>query len=362
MSHKISRVEFLQRLEGTVPGLSPREVIQQSSCFIFRNGLLSTYNQLVFCRSKSGLPKKFEGAVSSLKLLSMLKKLPDEEIEVDFTETDLVVYGSRKETTFSLESEISLPIDDIEKPDKENWRELPSLFTEAVSVVQECASKDVSEETLVCVHIHPKWIEASDNFQGTRFRLRTGVEEPFLVKRESLKHIVSFGMSQINETKNWVHFRNPVLRISCPRFMDKYPNCKHLYKATGNPVEFKLPKKLDQAADRAMEFSKENSEDDQVTIILQRKKVTVIGEGVSGGHKEFPKIKYLGPDMAFRISPKLLIEICKRHTQCLIMDGKLLVDGGKWKYAVSLSKPEDIDKETKKRQRAKEEVESGDMG
>lgn len=364
MSVKMSRSDLLTRLEGVQPGLSPREVIQQSSCFCFRGGRIETYNQLIFCRAKSGLPDKYEGAVEANKVLTMLKKLPDEDVEIEFTDKFFILSGIRKQTKFALQAEITLPTDKIEKPKKEGWRPLPDMFTEAVAVVQECASRDVAEEALVCVHFHPKWVEASDNFQGVRYKIKTRLDQPFLVKRESIRHLANLGMSEINETDAWVHFRNKSLRLSCPRFVGDYPNLKPLFEAD-DPAKIKLPKKLDQAADRAMLFSQENSDDDQITLVLTSREVLVVGEGVTGEHTERLKMKYRGPDMQFRIGPKLLMEISKRHTEASIAEDKLIVDGGSWKYSVALTVPKDKDekakdKEARKRDKARRELEGED--
>jgi hypothetical protein len=59
-------------LKAVEPGLSQRDVVEQSSCFVFKNGYVYTYNTEVFCRHPYRV--NFEGAVSRDLLAS-----PEEE-------------------------------------------------------------------------------------------------------------------------------------------------------------------------------------------------------------------------------------------------------------------------------------------
>ena len=58
---KINREELLNQLESVLPGLSTREIIEQSSCFVFMNKEVITYNDEISCSHKSRLD--IEGAI-----------------------------------------------------------------------------------------------------------------------------------------------------------------------------------------------------------------------------------------------------------------------------------------------------------
>ena len=75
----INREELLKQLESVLPGLSTREIIEQSSCFIFKDETVNTYNDEIACSQKSVL--KIEGAVQALPFISLLRKLKEEELE-----------------------------------------------------------------------------------------------------------------------------------------------------------------------------------------------------------------------------------------------------------------------------------------
>jgi DNA polymerase III sliding clamp (beta) subunit (PCNA family) len=334
MPNAINREELLQQLMSVQPGLSRREIIEQSSCFVFSGGMVMTYNDEIACTQKCSL--NIEGAVQATPLLAILGKLPEDELEVETTDGELILKGKKRRAGIRREKEVALPIASVDKPTK--WLELPADFLEAVTLVQHSASKDESRFQLTCIHIHPKYIEACDNYQITRYKMATGVAESTLVRSESLKHVPTLGMTEFCETESWLHFRNPNgLVLSCRRYKEDFPNLKDLLNFNGHKIT--LPKGLADAADKAKVFTNETSDDSQVLVELRTGKLRVKGVGGGGWYQEVKKLAYDGPDMSFMIAPDLLIEITTRHNDAEIAEGRLKVDGGKWRYVTSLGSP-----------------------
>ena len=44
---RVSREKLMQALEAVSPGLANRELIEQSSCFVFKSGMVMTFNDEV---------------------------------------------------------------------------------------------------------------------------------------------------------------------------------------------------------------------------------------------------------------------------------------------------------------------------
>lgn len=331
---RIDREEFLRQLESVLPGLSTREIIEQSSCFIFKDKKVMTYNDEIACSQKSCLP--IEGAVQALPLVSILRKLQEKHLEITSGNEELLISGKRKRIGIRMEAEILLPVESIEIP--EEWKELPDDFADAISIVQQCAGKDDSQFMTTCIHLHPKYVEATDRYQAARYKMRMGIEEPTLVRKDSLKHIISLDMTEFSETKTWIHFRNPSgLILSCRCFItesEDYPNLSSILKVEGIPTI--LPKGLKEAAEKAEVFSVENVEDNQVTINLQKGKLRITGRGPSGWFSEITRIKYDGRNLSFTISPSLLIELVQHYSKCEIAQERLKVDVGKFQYVTVL--------------------------
>jgi hypothetical protein len=332
---RINRTAFLSILESVSPGLSAREFVEQSHAFAFRRGYVYTFNDEVACKAKSTLPKDFEGAVVATKLLAMLRKNDrDDEIEVVESKGELRLIGKRWKSAITMEDKIHLPIELVEKP--ETWKPLHEDFNDALMIVQECAGKDASQFILTCVHLHPKWLEATDNIQMIRYRIRTEVDEEFLVRRDSIKNILNLGMTEFSETKAWVHFRNPSgIVLSARRHVEEYPDFGPELKVEGEPAT--LPKGLVESVDCAHEFTKDDTDQQEVQVKLKSGKLVIRGRGVSGWYKKEHKLKYDGEPLQFYISPTLLIQLVNKYVDCRINPSALLVDGGRFKYVTGLS-------------------------
>jgi len=342
MEARVDRETFLHTLESVQAGLSPREVIEQSSCFVFRAGEVLTFNDETTCRAESGLGKELEGAIQAQKFTDLLHKLVEKEIILELSEdSHLVVRGKGgRKAGIRMEADISLPVDTVEKPEEGSWKPLHEDFAEAVGIVQQCAGSDESQFALTCVNLHPKWVECTDNYQICRWRLRTGIAEAALVRQSAIKHIVSLGMSEFAETPSWLHFRSGSgLHLSCRRYLEDFPSLSKFLEVEGETII--LPKGLGEAADKANIFSSENVDNNTVEVTLADGKLRIKGEGVSGWYTEPKKITYSGPRLKFNVAPQMLIDLIKKHNECVINAEKLKCDTGKFVYVACLTPPSD---------------------
>ncbi len=347
---QINRESLLSSLEQVQAGLSTKgNTLEQSNSFVFQAGQVITFNGEVSCRAPTPLSEKITGAVWSKPLLEILSKLPDENLEVLVKDEALVLVGKNKrESGVRMEKEITLPVLDIEPPGA--WHELHPEFCEAVGTVQKCAGKEQLEFAQTCVYVHPKWVEATDDSQLCKWRLKTGFESPLLARQGSIKHITSLGMTEFSETENWVHFRNQnKLVLSCLRFStDDYPKTKGALDFEGRKVV--LPKGLVKVMERCSIFSSDDKDNNLVNFTLDKGQVTLKGQGASGWHVEHRKVNYKGPRIEFLINPELLSDIIQNHNDCVIGEDKLRVDAGKYQYMTMLhvedEKTEEAQEET----------------
>lgn len=336
-----NRPHLLQLLQQVQPGISNKEVVEQSSCFVFKDKILSTFNDEVCCR----IPCEIElvGAVQSAPLLAMLAKLPEDEIEIG-TDIDqpgeLLIKGKNRRAGIKMEAEVLLPVDLVDVPKK--WIPLPPDFCEAVEVVSRCASKDADNSfRLTCVHVHTDWLEACDNYQMARFPISTGVRSPILIRATTMKAIVGAGVSEICETRSWLHFKSESgLVISLRKHYEDYPDLSQAI-VLDDGTRVTLPGGLAEAVDKAVVFSKETIHSNKITVKLSKDKLVIAGEGDNGWFQEKKKISYDGEPFGFRIDPKLLIDITKKNNECTLSAHKLKVDGGKFTFVSSLYAPDE---------------------
>lgn len=335
----MDRETLLRQLESVQPGTALKDTVEQSTCFCFQNGQVATYNGEVACFHDC--PLDITGAVPAAPFLLLLQKMSEEEVDVEVQGAQLHVIGRKRRAKLNMEAEVVLPIDNVEPPKK--WKALHDEFIEAVQMVQECAREKAEEFEITCVHITPEWVEAHDNYQMARYTLATGFKEPFLVKRDSLKHIVALGMTEYSETDSWVHFRNPMgVRISCQRHAGEYKDLSFLTQVTG--AKTKLPKGLGEAVERATIFSDEKTGGTGlVKVSLKEGKIRVTGKGLHGEFSEVKSLKYAGPPRSFVISPKLLIEITKKFSDCCMSESLLNVTGGSFVFSACLGDASEVE-------------------
>jgi hypothetical protein len=339
---KINRENFLRDLRRIEAGLAIKETVEQSSCFVFKDGEVMTYNSEIACRRPTKL--KFEGAVAAKELLMLLDKLTEKVITVEPRDNEFLVSASkgRRQSGISMEKEIELPYAQVETPKK--WTPLPEGFLKALDLVHICAGTDESEWQTTCVHIHPKWLEACDNVQLTRHRLKTPVERPVMIRSTAAKHIVTLDMIEFSETTSWMHFRNEEgVILSCRRFVeDDYPDLSEFMQIDGSPIV--LPKGVSAAVENASIFLSTKAEGYLVEVIIKPGRFRIKGLGTKGWYKERKELdSYKGEAITFRIPPKLLVEITEKYHEAIISSERIKVQGERFVYITSLNQDDDKD-------------------
>lgn len=341
MKTKVSRTALLQVLEAVEPGLTLRAAVEQSNSIVFSKGFVYTYNEELCCRIKSPLPASFHCAVRGKPLVEVVRKLTDEDLTVFLTDKEFRVSGSRDRGAIRAEQEVLLPYGQVEKP--ETWSPVPDELKDALSMAAECASKDEASFVLTCVHVTPEHVEACDDLQMLRYKLKLPLQSRFLIRKESAKHVAAVGVDRLAETKHWVHFRNNSgLRISCKRYDEEYPELSEEF-ARFKGRKFEFPTSTAEKVEFGSIFSSENPDDDQLTVTIGDGKFLIRGDGVSGygeAFAKFPHDKWQGPALSFGIGPKLLTEIVqkKNRKKCFVSNERLLAKGGTWTYLACLRK------------------------
>jgi hypothetical protein len=345
---QVPREDFLNRLLQLEAGRSNNETIQQSSRIVFKDGWAMTFNEEIGCRIP--VPVTFTAAVAAEPLLALLPKLPDPEIDVRIEGNELKIRGKRRRAGIYMEAQITLPVDDWERelPRRSAWKPIPEEFSEAVGLVQSCGSHDPELPVLQHVHLKPRWIEACDNIQFARYRIKTGIEREAFVLQDSIRKIVALNVTEMAESETWLHFRdvqrNDEGRItrkgvifSCRRYNEEYPQLDPVLNIVG--AEAQLPRGLAEAVEKADVFASKNADVTHITVELSGDRVTIRGEGPLGWYEENKKVKYAGPPLAFTIAPEILSQVVRSSTKCILTNTRLKVDGGKWQYVTSLGIP-----------------------
>lgn len=329
---RVSREELAKALSCVSPGLSKHGIVEQSKCFVFTGGKVRTFNEEITCSMQSPLGS-FEGAVESGSFLTILNKLIEEELDVDFAEGEIILKGKKRRVGLSCEQDILLPFDSVEEP--EDWKPLNEEFPEAIGLTKDCTSADESKFALTCIHLTPNYIEATDNYHMLRYKTKTPIAEPVLVRSSSIRHLVDLGMTEIAETQSWIHFRNTSgLIFACRRWVDPYPEFPGFIKVAGTKVT--LPGGLAEAIEKAEIFSSDNADSNIVTVSLKNDVMRIEGRGIHGWYQEAKKMQYSGDPITFAVLPKLFRKLSSYSHECLVDTNRLVVSAGRFVYATCL--------------------------
>lgn len=340
----VKREDLIFRLESILAGISPREITEQSHCFVFHEGSIRTFNDEIACRVDSPLPPDLSLAIPAEPLLLLLRKMPESELLIEAENGLLVVKGKRRRGGVQGESEVFAgALAAVEDPNPKRWRKLPDTFGEAIALVESCASRDESQFRITCIHVTPTHVEAFDDYQLARYSLELPIKTPFLARRSSLRHVMSLGMTDVNETENWVHFRNATgLHFACRRYLDEFIDLDpHIKRAAGGE-SLVLPKGLVAGAERASVFSVD-SDHKLVAVKMKAGKLKLAGRSPRGYFEELFPVKFSG-DACFLIAPELLVKLVGQYQSCHLSGNVLRVDGDNFVYATIVASEKDLER------------------
>ena len=330
---RIKRDDLLKELRIVEGGISDKETVEQSNCFVFQKDMVMTHNDEVACQTKCCLP--ITGAVNAKMLLKTLATWPYEYIEFKSTKNKLRFRGKDAKGALRMESQILLPISKIGIPKK--WKKLPKEFQESIKLVGGCVSKNSAAPHLCCINFLPDWMEACDGVQAGRLTIKLPFKESTLIKRDSLRWVQNASVTAVGMTKNWVHFKNKDgLIISCRKFIEDYPTDKLtvIFKTKGVPA--KLPKELKDVVGRLDYYLDDSAVTQWLIVEIDKDHIEITGSGNSGKQTITKKAKYKGEAIGFNINPSLLRELGREHDKCRISKNIIKIEKDNFQYITSL--------------------------
>ena len=342
---KIEKGKLLGALEAVKPALATKELIEQSTCFAFIDGAVSSYNDIISIRYP--LEIDLEGAIDSAVFYQLIQKItPDKDgnvtLEFDEAKSHIKVKGKGTKSGLKLDKEIKLPLkEELGEITDEDWITLPDNFITALKFCMFTVGRDMSKPLLTCLNITGDYIESCDNQRFTRYQVdgKGAFDESLIIPGVAIRSMVNYDLVDYKkpEGTGWIHFRTAGNLIFSTRvYDDQYPDLTELYEVEGSQIKF--PTGIDTALDRAGLFSKADHDiDNEVEVEIQDKKLRVKVEGQTGWIEEELPVRYTGEKIAFVTNPNFLIEILKQ-VDTAIVGNKLKFTGKNWEHVIPLFK------------------------
>jgi hypothetical protein len=332
---KIDRRELLRQLESVQPGLSSKENLDQSNCFAFTPGLVTTFNDEICCRQDTTLD--FKGAVNATKLLQLLRHMSEDEIDVSvLKDTELSIKGSGRRAGIKMQQDILLPHHVVKTPT--DWEDCVPAVGDYIGMVADTAAKENPEFIYTCVRIAPDCMEATDAYQAIRCEMPISVASEVIVKKAGCKALDGMGIAAVAEDDNWLHWKTYtglVLSLRKQVLDNPYPDLTAIFEAEENG-EVQLPGTLLDSLEKASVFSTKTASGKQVCIKLKPGKMLLRAADKDGYYEELVNVDYTGENVSFGMSIVYLQRILSQALPCLITDNTVRIEGEGFKMVMSL--------------------------
>jgi DNA polymerase III sliding clamp (beta) subunit (PCNA family) len=326
---KTNRKSLVDILGLVSPALSTKEVVENSTCFIFANGRILTYNDEVSISHKFDIG--FEGAVKGKEFLTLLQKMGDEEIDLETTESHVLITGTKTKAKIRVEPNNNLNelLDMLGKPCETDWKPLPETFRPSVDFCMFSVGRDPNKPLLTTVYVGGDVAVSSDDNRITVCQLGEGVNlKSFCLPVGAVKELKSFLPVEYTFTDGWIHLRTKELTTFSSRvMMGLYPVDRARQIVDGATGELlKLPNGLIETLERTGIFTTDGKTD-RVQITIDAGFLTVVGEGPNGSCEETARVRYSGAPLSFDVSPEFLKNILQHTSDVMVGQGVLRFDG-----------------------------------
>ncbi len=328
------------------PGLSNKEILEQTTSFAFLEGRVVTYNdEISISHPIKGI--NFEGAIKAEELYGLLTQLDKEEIELDPQEEEILIRCGKLKAGLRLEEEIQLPLKKI--PSK--WKELkdPKQFKDFMNLAMQTCSTDMSKPILTCVSVRSDGsVIGSDGFRLVQCQGHGSPVDDFLVPATSIRDLLKINPTHISLEKSWVHFKNEKGTVfSCRRVIEDYVEQEKidLIMKVKKGEEIKFPSKIEDMLSRGGTFAKRAFYfDERVEIVIEEGKILLraTADETKSWIEEKASIKCKS-SISFMITPNLFQDILKMTHTCIIDKKREKVkfvmskDGGDCEYVIMLA-------------------------
>jgi DNA polymerase III sliding clamp (beta) subunit (PCNA family) len=336
---EIQKDQLKSALNLLKPGLSKKDIITNSNCFVFNKGYISSFNdELWFNYPVEGITEYF--AVESDEILELLDKTKTDKVTIEVTDDYLLLHAGKANAGFKL-VQVDFPVD-VAMFDNVEWQELPDDFQMAIKFAAMSASDDLTNPILNCVSIKPDGtVSGTNNFRLSNWVLKSELPiEDTLIPADSVLKILTIKPTSFVTDNDWVHFKNDEGVIaSCRVVYETFPDVsKALSKVKGGEL-IMFPDDIIDILKRAEVFTDDEKIAQTITITRKRNYLIIDSESdAKGFFKERIVMDSESADFSFMINPLFLKDILKQSKKCMLQTESYLISfhGDNWVYMARL--------------------------
>lgn len=291
----IKKKELLESLKMCMPGIeSGSKVLQGADLFIFHNGNIFTYNDVISVSvpiTQEGLLEEgVEGCVKADEFFRVISKFPADEVKFSVTEkgTWLLKCGKAKAEFTLLDFDFESRLKNIQPGN--DWVDLSDDFVAGLGI---CKMNN-NKTQISGIYFSGKNIVSTDGNQMNFYELNKSEVPDFWLSDSSANELLKFNkLVSMQIQGNWAHFMSDTNVIFSVKTLQSqnYPfeRIKNILDTSNTDkaiLHGKFPKELFSAIDRAVSFSMDISEHLAVRLTISKEKIEVSSERNSGKYHE----------------------------------------------------------------------------
>jgi len=331
---KINRKELLKKLEIIKASLATSGEDLSQKAINFCESTVFGYNQTIFASAALN-NLDFEASTNGNKLITLIKKLKAEEVELSRKDGSLLIKAGNSRSKLPIDGDIKIPANLVDCiPDKK----LPSNFAEGIEeAMMSVGHRD--KAYLNNIQIVGSDIQSTNNSSITCFEMDESVDEEIFVPMVAAKYMKIMNPTHYSKEGGWLCFSNEEDEVLfCSRMMDtsNFPPLSQFREQLGEGEEIVFPDGFVDALDEANVFLKGIKEVKQTVIIESDGEcVSVSVKNENGSNKT--KLKTTCKcEYKVYLKPTYLIKTLKKKPKIQLAGGNILkIEGEKFVHLIN---------------------------
>jgi len=331
---EVNREDLMDVLNLVRPGLSQKEIIEQSNHFIFNKDEILAYNDELLISYPFDI--ELQCTVDAGLFLKLISKMKTETISLVVKDGLLECWNNKTSAHIPIVEESEI-FDYIKNVTKElvdaDWHRLAPDFIEGLRLCAFSADTDRQRGTLTCVRIEGKNVMSGTKSRISWYEMDKEVPEDFYIEATLIQDLSRYeDITSYVLTKAWAHFKSEggttfsarrVIPLDLLSFMEAF-------EGFNDGVRIRIPADLRDSIETVNLVNEgEQSVDKLVTLIVNKNKVTCKAETAKGAileevdfdEKKKPAIE---KEFSLQIRPDFLIDVLEKATFMYVGEAHIL--------------------------------------
>jgi hypothetical protein len=315
---KMNRKNLVNSLEKVYPVVGVNVLVPEFQCFQFKGKIVQAYDGIMRIHTELPEDTEFECGVPGAPILSLLRSLAEEEVELVQSESSILVKAGGLKGSFTIQK--SIDVRDIEIPqlvydDKSKIEDI----VEGLNFCRLAVSKDETAGPICGVMINKDTLLSTDRYRIACWSLGSSFDGLVCILPLKLISIMIKNRHEISaigydkESNSFVVLLEDGTRIASSTYEGEYRDVLQYFPATGSPfVEIKFISGLGDVLERHTIFlANVNPIDKEIVLEVCKNKCTVISKNAELGElvEELEITENLNSNFTFNVNPVFLKDV-----------------------------------------------------